>query len=254
MTEAQLVRILNNEPVTSTVIVAEGMGIKHRAIMELLDKYGEELNEFGLFTVETGKVDKSDKMGRPIRFAWINEGQTVFLISLMRNSKAVVKFKATLTKEFFKQRKVIASLLSQLTNPEWIEIRESGKLSRRAETDTIKEFVTYAKAQGSTYPDNYYGSLTKMENQALFIVEHEFPNLRNALSGQQLTFMSAADAAVSKALKEGMERGMYYKDIYKFAKERMLTFSEIVGKTIVPIAALQLNVQPTLFLTSNDSL
>lgn len=36
----------------------------------------------------------------------------------------------------------------------WIETRKAGKLTRKAETDTIKKLVEYAKGQGSEHSDN----------------------------------------------------------------------------------------------------
>jgi CheY-specific phosphatase CheX len=75
-----------------------------------------------------------------------------------------------------------------------------------------------------------------MENKALFIVEQEFKNLRDALSGQHLQMIATADIAVAKALQAGMDEGMNYRDIYQLAKKRMEDFAEIVGKTLVPMA------------------
>ena len=74
-----------------------------------------------------------------------------------------------------------------------------------------------------------------MENKALFIITEKFPNLRNILNGMQLSIVASADIAVAKALKEGMEQELYYKEIYKLAKSRLEKFAEIVGKTLVPV-------------------
>ena len=231
-----LVQIKGKEPITSTLIVAEGMELKHRAIMVLVDKYKEKLETFGTFAFEMRKSG-----GRPVRFAWLNEGQTVFLISLMRNSKIVVNFKQELTKEFFRQRKLIAHLLTQRQNKAWLEQREQGKLSRREETDTIKEFVDYCKARGSLSAERYYANISKMENKALFILEQKFPNIRDILSGQQLQIIASADVAVARALRYGMEQNMPYKEIYQLAKKRIMEFADIVGRTPIPLKALQIS-------------
>ena len=63
----------------------------------------------------------------------------------MRNSETVLDFKDKLTKEFIKQRKLIAHLLTQRQNAAWIEQREQGKLNRREETDVIKELPNTAR-------------------------------------------------------------------------------------------------------------
>lgn len=54
------------------------------------------------------------------------------------------------------------------------------------------------------------------------------------LDMRQLMVVSVADNIVSRALKEGMECEMHYKDIYKLAKDRIENFSKINGQSNVP--------------------
>lgn len=220
---------------TNSIIIANGMKLSHESVVRLIDKYMERLNRMGgVIRFEIGKP-RGDKGGRPVRIAWLNKKQFLFLATLMRNSDTVLDFKEKLIDEFERLQNMLAMLLTQRHNADWLEKREQGKLSRREETDTIKEFTEYCKAQGSQHEDKYYMLLSKMENKALFIVEQEFPNLRDVLSGQQLSIVASADVAVAKALKYGMEQKMPYKKIYLLAKERMEMFAEIVGKSIVPM-------------------
>jgi len=229
----ELVHVAGKKLLTSSLIIADGMGIDHRAIMYLIDTHKIRLEKRGEVILDKLKI-VGKKSGRPTRFAWLNEEQFIFLATLMNNSEIVLDFKDSLCVEFNRQKKLIASLLTQRQNADWIEKRDLGKLARRVETDTIKRFIEYAKAQGSTKPEYYYVHLSKMENKALFIVEQEFPNLRDVLSGQQLMVLGAADIAVAKALEAGMESPLPYQEIYKLAKERMEDFGEIVGKSLVP--------------------
>lgn len=232
---SDLVKFEGNELVTSTQIIAKGMKLSHHATMVLVDKYRERLETRGVVAFEMRKPLSNTKGGRPVRIAWLNESQFLFLATLMRNSETVLDFKDKLTKEFIRQRKIIAQLLTQRTNAAWLEERAKGILSRKAETDVIQKFVEYCKSQGSSHADMYYANISKMENKALFILEQEFPNLRNALSGQQLQIVASADIAVARALKYGMDQRMAYKEIYQLAKDRILQFAEIVGKTTVPM-------------------
>ncbi|MGL5051569.1 MAG: hypothetical protein ACRC6E_13225, partial [Fusobacteriaceae bacterium] len=70
---------------------------------------------------------------------------------------------------------------------------------------------------------------------ALFIILEKYPNVRNIMSIQQLMTIGTADQIVEKALMEGMELEMNYKDIYKMAKERVEKLSELMPKTTVPM-------------------
>lgn len=225
-----LVVIKNNEPITTSLVVAEGMKIEHRAVIVLLDKYEDDFRELGTFAFEMRKSG-----GRPIRYAELNEEQMLYLITLMRNSQVVVKFKKELSKEFIRQRRLISHLLTQRKNSEWIEQRQQGIMARKEETDTIKDFVEYCKEQGSQNADRYYSNISKMENKALFMLEQKFPNVRNVLTGYQLSTIASADLIVAKAIKAGMESKMPYKDIYIMAKQRIEQFADLVGKTLVPL-------------------
>lgn len=240
-----LVQIIAGEPLTNSLILSKGMKINHKAVMQLVTKYRTMLEGHGVLTFQKSKP-QGKKGGRPFDIIWLNESQTVFLITLMRNSEIVVNFKNELTKEFFKQRRLLASLLSQRQNSEWLQKREQGVLSRREETDTIKAFVEYSKKQGASKPEYYYANLSKMENKALFIVEQEFKNLRDCLSGQQLSIVATADIAVAKALQAGMDDGQHYTNIYQLAKERMEAFAEIVGKSLVPMTLTSASPSPAL--------
>ena len=226
----ELVIFNKKEPVTTTLVIADGMKLKHNAVLFLVKKYKKRLEKIATLQVALQKSG-----GRPTSFYYLNEQQTVFLVTLMKNSETVLDFKDMLVEEFFRMKKALSEMTTRQTNEAWLESRETGKLSRREETDTIKAFVEYAKAQGSTQAERYYGNISKMENSALFFLEQKFPNVRNALTGQQLHIISTADIAVAQALKEGMKQELHYKDIYKLAKGRIETISKIIPKTIVPM-------------------
>lgn len=161
---------------------------------------------------------------------YLNEAQINFAGTLSRNTKEVVRFKLNLVKAFELAKK----LLQQRQNAEWIEARNAGKRLRKQETDGIKAFIDYAKAQGSQNAEKYYVNLTKMENKALFLVEQKYPNLRDVLGIAELSLISVADTIVLKALMDGMAQALHYKDIYKLAKERVEALATAHGKVLVP--------------------
>lgn len=234
----ELVKINRNEPVTSTLVIAQGMLVEHRAVMQLVDKYNDRLEKRGVMTFEMSKP-LGGKGGRPIQICWLNESQTLFLITLMRNSEVVLDFKDKLTLEFLKQKKIIAHLLSQSNSKDWKQERTIGKEARKIETDSIQIFCEYAKQQGSTHYDKYYKHFTNATYKALFILEQEYKDIRNILNLHQLQMLASADIAVSKAIQEGMEQKMHYKDIFQYAKQRLEQFSELIGKSPVPVLIQQ---------------
>jgi len=126
------------------------------------------------------------------------------------------------------------SALLNHKNLSWQQDRSSGKIARRAATDTIKDFVEYSLSQGSTQAPRYYGLITTATYKALFLIQDKFPGaFRDMLDGMQLIFLGTAEHLAQRAIKEGMEKGMFYKDIFQLAKGRLATFGASVGVTAV---------------------
>lgn len=229
-----LVKVDRKELLVDSRVVAKGVDVEHRSLFRTILKYEEDLKELGLLRIQIAKV----KMGRPIKYALLNEEQALLICTYCQNSPIVRKFKQKLVKEFVKQRKILSSLAVQKQNQEYLAKRKQGIMIRKEETDVIKEFIDYCIAQGSTHyeqrPQDCYANISKMENKALFILEQKYKNLREILDFRQISIIENADTIVSRALKEGMEQKMNYKDIYKMAKERVENFSELIGRSIVP--------------------
>jgi len=231
--EQDLIVLQNNEPRAGTLIMSQGFQVEHRALKRLIKKYYSEFETFGVITTALPKLGKK-KEGRPSEEFLLNEEQALYLGTLLTNNEPVRKFKRALVKEFGRMKRTIQKILSQKQNAEWLEKREAGKISRREETDTIKKFVEYAKGQGSQSAEKYYMNISKMQNQALFFLEQKYPNLRDVLSLNQLSTIECADRITSRAIVEGMERLLPYKEIYQLAKARVEGFAEIHGKTLIP--------------------
>ena len=222
------VEIKKNDTVTNTITISEGVGNEHRAVMQLVRQYELDLKEFGTLTFEMRKTK-----GRPTEICYLNESQTYFLLTLMRNNDVVTKFKKGLVKEFMRMRKALISVQVRHQNEEWKLKREASKTQRIETTDAIKDFVEYAVRQGSTNAVNYYSNITQMEYRALFLLKQKFPNLKDYLNMKQLNVLEIADTIVEDTLKEGMELEMHYKDIFKLAKERVESFAKIMKPSIV---------------------
>jgi phage regulator Rha-like protein len=225
-----LVKIIHDVPVVSTLDMWESLEVKHKALMDMIRKNENEFQEIRLFTFQKSKGTG----GRPSEFCYLDEEQATFLIVLMKNSPVVKKFKFRLTREFFRLKKVLADIAAQRQNAQWLDQRKAGIPVRIKETDTIQKFVEYATLRGSINAIMYYANISKMQNKALFFIEQKFKNIRDILNLEQLSTVVSADKIVTKALDDGMAADMPYREIYQLAKSRIETFSEIHGKTLIP--------------------
>lgn len=232
---SKLVIVKNKEIFTTSLIIADQTNNAIHSVRELIKKYKSDLEEFGVLSFEIRKPDKKSKGGRPQEIYYLNEQQTTLLLTYMRNSEVVREFKKKLVKEFYKMKSALSEAYTRKQNEEWKQIRTNSKLTRKKETDTIKKFVDYSISQGSKSAERYYSNITKMENKALFLIQGKFPNIRELLTGHQLIVIGAADQIVEQALIDGMEQGLYYKDIYKLARERVEIFASVMPKSQVPM-------------------
>lgn len=108
-------------------------------------------------------------------------------------------------------------------NADWVKNRQEGKAQRRSVTDSIKAFIEYAKTNGSVGADRYYMNFTKMQNSALGSINRDTSDLFT-LNAYQMS-----DAIITNVLKTGMEKGVFYKDIFKEAKKTVENFAKSVG-------------------------
>lgn len=237
-----LLTIKKDEIYVATDILAKELKRPHQRIINLINVYENELKKLGILTFE--KSLKTGKSGQPKNIYYLNEEQYLFLIMNMRtkaNEKdLVLNLKMKISKQFVAQRKWILEQKTIKQNQQYIETRNQSKLGRKQETDIIKIFIEYAKNQGSKSANKYYMAISKMENQAFFLIKEKFKNVREILNIQQLSKIIIADMIVKQAIIEGMEKEMFYKDIFQLAKKRVIEMSNSIGiKEVLPSIELK---------------
>lgn len=86
-------------------LIAERLGIEHESFLRTLDNYQTQIEQgFGILRFEIGKIDGR---GRPPRFAYLNEDQATFVMTLSRNSPEVIQCKLDLVSSFSKAKKLL---------------------------------------------------------------------------------------------------------------------------------------------------
>lgn len=228
-----IVIMKNDVPVVSTFDLFEKMGYReHRMLKKVISDNLVAFEEHGFLQLQMQKPTKKEG-GRPSESYLLNEDQFILLVLLAKNSPESVDLKIRVSREFKRMKQTISNLLAQRQDPNWQNVRADGKAVYLQKTDVIKEFVDYATEQGSASASKYYMQLARMENQALFFIEAKYGNLREIMTIKQLMQVATADDVIEKAIKEGMDSGMHYKEIYQLAKERVISFAGIIGKSFV---------------------
>lgn len=209
----ELVELKGNDVFTNSKVIADGTNNQHESVVAIIRKYEKDILDFG-------NIDffdlKSGKRGRPERVYYLNEEQATFVITLLRNSKIVVKFKKELVRQFYAMRRFILEKQSKL----WGETRIANKENRLKETDVIKLLVDYAKEQGSTHSDKLYVTYTKLAKSVI-------GGNRDNITVSDLNNLTLVESIILQTIRIDMSMGMHYKDIYRDCKNRIEQFADI---------------------------
>lgn len=97
---SHLVAFSDGTAVTTSLVIAEGTGVQHKNVMELVRHNIRDFEEFGGVAFETRPFETAG--GRQERtVAVLNEQHATLLMTYMRNSEIVRAFKKRLVKAFF---------------------------------------------------------------------------------------------------------------------------------------------------------
>lgn len=198
--EAQRVRIARHPVLSSVAFVTKATGSDGKSydmLMFPLDK----LNGF-LFGINANRIQNPEVRERLIQY----QSECFDVLA-----------------DYWQKGVAVNQRAFNRSNPQWLEVRQAGKLVRQEWGDVVHDFVGYAMSQGSKSAQMYYMNITKMQYQALeFVKQSGDKYFRDSLDILQHSQLMSIEFAVQQALIEGMDMGLPYKDIFKFAKERAL--------------------------------
>lgn len=91
----------NDTLVVDSRLIAEELGIEHRALMQTIKKHQSVIEQgFGVVTFETSKPLEGSQGGRPENIAYLTEDQATLLMTFSRNTAQVINCKVGLVKAF----------------------------------------------------------------------------------------------------------------------------------------------------------
>lgn len=92
----------NGTLATNSEVIADGIGIQHKNVLETIRKNQADFEEFGPVAFETrrGSPLPQGGFGKSTTIAVLNREQAMFAMTLFRNNPTVVEFKKNLIKAF----------------------------------------------------------------------------------------------------------------------------------------------------------
>ena len=217
--DAQLVQVENEQVVTDSRKVAETFGKDHNHVMrdirDIIEKTGSPIldseNSATRFFYETTYENR----GKQYPMYLMNRDGVSCLVMGFTGKKAN-DWKWQYINAFNQMEKIIRERQSQ----SWIESRSVGKLSRKAETDVLKQLVEYAKQQGSEHADMLYMTYSKLANKTAGVTDRE------TATTQQLMNLSFVENIILNMVQDGIQQELPYKEIYRNVKDRL----SVVGR------------------------
>jgi len=94
----------NGALIVSSLTIAEGAGVQHKNVLELITKNLDDLEQFGGVAFETRPFDTAGGMQNR-RVALLNEQQSTLVMTYQSNTDQVKAFKLALVKAFFEMAK-----------------------------------------------------------------------------------------------------------------------------------------------------
>ena len=126
------------EPYTTSEIIAECAEVKHDTVQSLIRNHQEDFESYGIIGFE---IRKLDGRGRPMKIYLLNEQQATLLITYLKNTEPVRRFKMNLVKAFFEMREELSKFRMQ---------RALEKPKRKTLHDSIEKWTNAPKHAHST--------------------------------------------------------------------------------------------------------
>lgn len=129
------------EPYTTADTVAQYAQVQHKTVNRLIQQHYSDLEEFGKVRFEIAAVEGS-RTGQYAKVYHLNEQQATLLITYLKNTAPVRRFKKALVREFFKARNELSRR----------EIQRAIKTPvRRSLTDAIRDSGETERMKGHAY-------------------------------------------------------------------------------------------------------
>lgn len=204
-----LVYLKNEEAMTDSLSVAEHFHKNHKDVIRKIENLLE--NDSAQNCARCFKASKyKDAKGEWRKKYLMNRDGFVFLVMGFTGKKAN-EWKWSYIHAFNSMEEIIR----ERNTDSWIETREYGKLTRKAETDMIQKLVEYAKGQGSKNSQMLYINYTKIANKMAGVTD------RDEASTKQLNDLSLAENIILHIIDTGILAGKHYKEIFQDCKKRL---------------------------------
>ena len=210
-----LVSIKNDEAVCTSLQIAEKFGKRHDHVVRDIENLLEGIPKSGETYFQKSSY-KNEQNGQEYPMYYMNRDGFSLLVMGFKGKKAL-EWKLQYIKAFNQMEHI----LNEKSTDMWIETRKQGKITRKSETDVIKQLIEYAKKQGSEHSDKLYITYSKLANKMAGITK------RDEATVSQLNNLSLIENIILNCIQNGISLQKHYKQIYQDCKRRLEMFKDI---------------------------
>lgn len=210
---SELVYLKNDEAVCSSLDVAEKFKKRHDNVLSAIRGLLKNEDTHQMFKL-SHYIEEQNGQRYPMYL--MNRDEFSLLVIGFTGKKAL-EWKLQYIKAF----NTMENFIREKSTQAWIETRKDGQITRKSETDVIKQLVEYAKAQGSEHSQMLYTTYSKLANTMAGIKDRELATI------SQLNQLSFIENIILNQVRIGMQRGQHYKEIYKDCKKQIELFKNI---------------------------
>jgi len=209
----ELVTLKKDEAVCDSLQVAEKFHKLHRVVLRNIDNLTVQNCAVKAMFHQSNYVADN---GQTYRKYFLNR-DGFSLLAMGFTGKTALEWKLKYINAFNEMEKFI----NEKSTSQWLETRYQGKLTRKAETDTIQKLIEYAKEQGSGNADKLYMTYSKLANRIVGI------DKRDNATISQLNNLSLIENIILHCIENGIISDKHYKEIYQDSKKRLELFKDI---------------------------
>ena len=197
------------EPYTTSEIIAECAEVQHHTITRLVRENKIDFEALGILGF---KIHKLDKRGQPKKIYILNEQQATLLITYLKNTEPVRRFKMNLVRAFFEMREELSKFRI---------LRELEKPKRKTLHDSIETWGAKPKHAHSTMNNLLLKAVTDMNAKQLVKNRKGFNGIDSLTSEELEQYQALEDMVIAM-----IELNMNYQDIKAWAFRNKKTRQE----------------------------
>lgn len=184
-------------PFTTSDVIAEYAQVNHHTVTRLIQKHENDLSDFGKVRFEIEPLSDS-KTGQSEKIYHLTEEQATLLITYLKNTEPVRRFKKELVRQFYEMK---TELIRRQVN------REERKPIRRSLTDSIKDNPDKGVWSYKLYTDLCYKAVVGKTASQLRKERGAAPkaNATDFLTADELSAVSRVEGQVAVLHDMGME-------------------------------------------------